>query len=394
MKSALSFVWCASSFVVYAASILPSLGAAADSSTLVYFGTYTGGKSQGIYVSRFDPAAGTLTAPELAAAITSPSFVAFHPNRQFLYAVNEVSSFQGLRTGAVTAFLIEPRTGQLTMLNQQSSGGSGPCHLNVDRAGLDVLVANYGGGSCAVLPIQKDGRLGAATSFVQHRGSSVDKQRQEGPHAHGIYVDARNRFAFVPDLGLDKVLIYKFDATHGSLTPNDPPFATVSPGSGPRHFAFHPSSKFAYVINEMLCTITAFSYDADRGRLQPFQTVSTLPAGQRVEPSFSTAELEIHPSGRFVYGSNRGHHTIAVFSVEQESGKLTLVQNQPTAGKTPRGFGIDPTGRYLVAANQDSDNIVTFRIDSQTGQLSPTGQSVQVGTPVCVRFLPPAKAGD
>jgi 6-phosphogluconolactonase len=355
-------------------------------SALVYFGTYTGPKSQGIYVSHLDPTTGLLTAPELAGAVSSPSFVAIHPSHQFLYAVNEVSTFQGKKAGAVTAFAIEPRTGKLTLLNQQSSGGSGPCHLNVDRTGRNVLVANYGGGSCAVLPIDQDGRIGAATTFIQHRGSSMDKRRQEGPHAHGAYFDPANRFAFVPDLGLDHVMIYKFDPAQGSLVANEPPFGSVPPGSGPRHLAFDPTGKYVYVINEMLCTVTAFTYDAARGSLAPIHTVSTLPSGEQLLPSFSTAELEVHPSGRFLYGSNRGHDTIAVFAIDQQTGRLTPIQHQSTQGKTPRGFGIDPTGRWLFAANQDSDTVVGFRIDENTGRLSPTGQTVHVGMPVCVRI--------
>jgi 6-phosphogluconolactonase len=391
MKLALTFGWCASCLFIFLSSGLALFAASAKESSaeskMVYFGTYTGAKSQGIYVSRLDLATGRLTEPELAGAVASPSYVAIHPNRQFLYSVNEVSTFQGQKTGAVSAFAIEAQTGKLTLLNQQSSGGGGPCHLSVDQTGKDVLVANYGGGSCAVLPIDKDGRLGSATAFIQHHGTSVNKQRQEGPHAHGIYLDARNRFAFVPDLGLDKVFIYKFDPAEGSLTANDPPFASLAAGSGPRHLAFHPTSPHAYVISEMLCTVTAFRYDPDRGSLEPIQTVSTLPAGQQVLSSFSTAEIEVHPSGRFLYGSNRGHHSIAVFAIDQPTGKLTPIQHEPTQGKTPRGFGIDPTGRYLLAGNQDSDNVVGFRIDPNTGRLSPTGQTVQVGSPVCVKFF-------
>ena len=357
---------------------------------LVYFGTYTGPKSKGIYVSRLDLASGKLTPPELAAEIASPSFLAVHPSSRFLYAVNEVGNFGGQKSGAASAFAVDAGTGKLTLLNQESSGGDGPCHLNVDRSGKDLLVANYGGGSCALLPIQNDGRLAKATDFIQHHGSSVDKARQEGPHAHGAYFDAQNHFAFVPDLGQDKVMIYKFDPAHGSLLANDPAFASVAPGSGPRHLAFHPAGKYAYVISEMLCTITAFTYDPDHGRLESFQTVSTLPSGQPVLPAYSTAEIEMHPSGKFLYGSNRGHNSIAVFAIERKTGKLSLVQHQSTQGKTPRGFGIDPTGKFLLAANQDSDNVVVFRIDATTGRLTPAGQQVQVGSPVCVKFLAPA----
>ena len=353
---------------------------------LVYFGTYSGPKSKGVYVSRLDAASGTLSPPELAIESTSPSFVAVHPTRDFLYAVNEVGKFEGKASGSVSAFSINRQTGKLTALNQQPSEGGGPAHLTVDKSGRDVLVANYGGGSVAVLPIDADGKLKPASAFVQHTGSSVNPQRQKEPHAHSINVDPANRFAYVSDLGLDKVLIYRFDAGKGSLAPNDPPFAAVQAGSGPRHFAIHPKGRFAYVINELNCTVTAFSRDPERGGLTSLQTISTLPAGQEVLPAYSTAELLVHPSGRFLYGSNRGHDSIVVFAIDEGSGRLMYVENQPTRGSTPRGFGIDPTGAYLLAANQKSDSVVVFRIDQQTGRLTPTGSVVEVGSPVCVEF--------
>ena len=354
---------------------------------LVYFGTYTGAKSKGVYVSRLDLASGALSPPELAAETPGPSFLAIHPSRDFLYAANEVSSFEGKAGGSVSAFAIDRKTGRLTALNQQSSVGPGPAHLIVDKTGRDVLVANYGGGSVAVLPIEADGRLKPYSAFVQHTGSSVDAQRQKAPHAHSVNVDPENRFAYVADLGLDKVLVYRFDAVKGSLVANDPPFAAVNPGAGPRHFAFHPKGRFAYVINEMQMTITAFSHDAKRGALTSLQTVPTLPPGQSVQTGYSTAEVQVHPSGRYLYGSNRGHNSIAVFAIDEKAGTLTYVENQSTQGETPRGFGIDPTGAYLLAANQKSDSVVVFRIDPQTGRLTPTGQKIDVGTPVCVKFV-------
>jgi 6-phosphogluconolactonase len=374
--------------VAVAFASTPGARAAASDDVLVYFGTYTGSKSKGIYVSRLDLASGRLSAPELAAEANSPSFVALHPEGRYLYAVNEVSKFSGEKAGAVSAFAIDPASGKLRLLNQQSSKGDGPCHLTVDPTGRAVLVANYGGGSCAAFPIGPDGSLQPATAFIQHHGSSANKERQQGPHAHGVYLDRNDRFAFVPDLGLEKIMIYNFDPIEASLVPNDPAFAAVAPGSGPRHLAFHPSSKYAYVIDEILCTVTAFTYDPERGRLQSFQTISTLPKEEALVPAYSTAELEMHPSGRFLYGSNRGFNTIVVFGVDPASGRLTAVQQVPTQGKIPRGFGIDPSGRYLIVGNQDSDNVVVFRIDSVTGQLSSTGQSIEVGAPVCVRFLP------
>ena len=355
---------------------------------LVYFGTYTGEKSKGIYVSRLDLAGGKLSSPELAAETSSPSFLAIHPNRRFLYSVNEVSDFAGKKSGAVSAFVINTQTGKLTPLNQQSSVGDGPCHLVVDPTGKTVLVANYGSGSTCALPIQSDGRLGAPTAFIQHQGSSVNPQRQQGPHAHCVTLDPANRFAFVADLGLDKILIFKFDAAKGTLVANDPPSVSVKPGAGPRHFAFDPKGRYGYVINEIDCTLTGFSYDPARGALKELHTISTLPAQETFKPDYSTAEVEVHPSGKFVYGSNRGHHSLIACAIDQMSGKLTPIENESTLGKTPRSFGIDPTGAYLLAANQDSDSVAVFRIDPKTGQLSPTGQILEgVGKPVCVKFV-------
>jgi len=356
-----------------------------------YIGTYTGAKSKGIYMSRLDLSSGKLATPELAAETASPSFLAIHPNRRFLYAVGEVANFGGKKSGAVSAFSINPETGKLTLLNQQSSVGDGPCHLVVDNAGKNVLVANYGGGSVAALPIKADGSLSEASAFIQHQGSSVNQQRQKEPHGHSINLDAANKFAFAADLGLDKVLIYKFDPTKGGLVPNDPAFAMVKPGAGPRHFAFHPKGRSAYVINEMDCTLTAFSYDPQRGELKETQTISTLPPQESVKSGYSTAEVQVHPSGKFVYGSNRGHDSIVAFAIDESTGKLTHIENEPTQGKTPRNFAIDPTGAYLLAENQGSDTIVVFRIDPATGQLNPTGNKVEAPVPVCIKFIPPAR---
>ena len=355
--------------------------------TSFYIGTYTGAKSKGIYLSTLDPATGEISPPELAAETVNPSFLAIHPKGRFVYAANEIDRFAGKRSGAVSAFAIDEKTGKLSFLNQQASGGGAPCYLFVDKAGKSVLVANYGGGSVSALPVQPEGGLGEATAFLQHRGSSVNPARQQAPHAHSINLDPANRFAVAADLGLDKLLIYRFTPGAGLLVPHDPPSAPVPPGSGPRHFAFHPTGRFAYVINEINCTVTAFTYDSQRGELQAIETRSTLPPGQALQPSFSTAEVQVHPSGRFLFGSNRGHDSIVVYAIDQKTGRLTYVENQSTQGKTPRNFGIDPAGRYLLAANQDSDNIVGFRIDPKSGRLSPTGQVIAVGSPVCVKFL-------
>ncbi len=374
--------------IAAAAFAIPAALPAADAQFLTYFGTYNNAKSKGIYVSRLDPATGRLSAPELAAEAQRASFLAVHPNRRWLYAVGELQELGGKKSGAVNAFTINPASGQLTLLNQQSSGGPGPAHLSVDQTGRCVLVANYAGGSVATLPIQADGKLGEVSSFIQHTGSSVNPQRQNEPHAHSINVSSDNRFAFVADLGLDRVFVYRLDADTGKLSPNDPPFTNVAPGSGPRHFAFHPSGRYAYVINEMACTMTAFAYDAKRGALKEVQTLSTLPAEETVKPNYSTAEVQVHPGGKFLYGSNRGHNTIVVFALDETTGKLTRVENVPTQGRTPRNFGIDPGGRFLLAANQGSDTVAVFRIDARSGRLTPTGQIVEVGAPVCVKFVP------
>lgn len=366
-------------------TLIPALAPlAAFDRFLVYFGTYTGGKStsKGIYVARFDAGAGTLSDPELAAEIVNPSFLAIHPNRRFLYAVGETGGPQG---GSVTAFAIERPSGRLRMLNQVSSRGRGPCHINVDATGRYVLVVNYTSGSTAAIALGEDGSLGESTGFVQHQGSSVNPKRQEGPHAHSVNLSPDNRFAVVADLGLDQVLVYRFDASRGTLEPNDPPFARVAPGSGPRHFAFHPSGRYAYVINELASTITAFRWDGRRGLLTEIQTVSTLPKDFSGENY--TAEVVVHPNGRFLYGSNRGHDSIAAFAIDRE-GKLSLLSLTPTQGSFPRNFALDPTGRWLFAANQRSDNVVLFRVDPKSGKLEPAGRTLQIGEPACVRFAP------
>lgn len=350
----------------------------------IYVGTYTSAKSKGIHLCRLNTAKGTLTYTGLAAETPNPTFLAWSPDQRFLYAVNEVSRFNNRPAGSVSAFAVEPATGRLTLLNQQSSEGAGPCHLSVDRSGKNVLAANYGGGSVACLPITSDGHLEVATAFIQHRGSSVNPQRQQGPHAHGIYLDERNRFALVPDLGLDQVLVYRFDPLRGALEANTPPAATVKPGAGPRHLAFHPQGHFAFVINELQSTVTVFQYEARTGMLKEIQTVSTLPAD--FSGKSTTAEVEVHPSGKFLYGSNRGHDSLAVFALDEKTGKLSLVQHQSTQGKTPRHFALAPGGQWLLAANQDSDNIVVFRLDPQTGHLTPTSVSVSVGAPVCIVY--------
>lgn len=355
----------------------------AAESFLVYIGTYTGPKSQGVYVVRFDSETGRAGAPELAASSANPAFLAIHPDGRHLYSANETGSWQGKPGGYVTAFRIDASTGRLTELNQQSSVGGGPCHLTVDPAGKNVLVANYGGGSVAVLPLGQDGLLKAHSAFVQHTGSSVNPGRQKEPHAHSINPSPDGAFALVADLGTDRVYAYPFDAAQGSLKAATE--AVLPPGSGPRHLAFSPNGKFVFVINELLSTLASFSWDPAKGTLTAVDSKPTLPDG--FTGSSTTAEVRVHPNGRFVYGSNRGHDSIAVFRVDA-AGAMSLVEHVPTQGRTPRNFNLDPTGRFLWAANQGSDSIVIFKVDGETGRLTATGQTVATGSPVCVRFVP------
>ncbi len=353
--------------------------------TLVYVGTYTHGESEGIYVYRIDLFSGAMELVSKATGVDNPSFLAIHPQQRYLYAVNEIGEFAGKPSGAVSAFSIEEKTGELTYLNQQPSHGTGPCYLSVDKTGQFVLVANYGGGSVSVLPIQDDGQLGEATDFVQHQGKSVNPQRQEGPHAHSVILGPTNRYAFVADLGLDKIMVYQLDLTKGKLIPNDEPFCQVKAGAGPRHFAFHPNGRYAYLINELDNTFVAFTYDEINGTLKEVQTVPTL-LGDFEDTSYC-ADVHVSPSGKFVYGSNRGHDSIVIFAIDEDTGKLTYVGHELTQGKTPRGFAIDPTGTFLLAANQSTDTIVTFRIEQQTGKLTPTGCVAKVPAPVCLKVV-------
>jgi 6-phosphogluconolactonase len=384
------------SFSVFAAILMPMIFAvgavwAAPGSGQDYFayiGTYTGKNSKGIYVFHFNASTGKLTPIGLAAESNNPSYLAIHPNHRFLYAAIEVGDFGGQKSGAVAAYSIDHNTGKLTFLNQVSAHGAGSCHVMLDKTGKNLLVANYDGGSIVALPIGADGKLHEASAAIQHHGSSVNKERQQEPHAHCINVTPDNRFAMVADLGLDQVLVYRFDPVKGTLAPNDPPFGKTPPGAGPRHFAFSPNGKFVYVINEIQCTASTFEYDAKRGALRLKDTISTLSDGYKVTNDDSTAEIRVHPSGKFVYGSNRGPDSITVFAVDSEEGTLTPVERVSTQGKTPRGFEIDPTGSFLIAANQDSDSLVVFRIDSKTGKLTPTGQKLEAYAPVDVEFVP------
>jgi 6-phosphogluconolactonase len=353
---------------------------------LFYVGTYTttkGMPSKGIYSMRLNMATGALSAPQLAGETIDPSFLVLHPTKRLLYAVNETNTFNGAPGGGVTAFSINAQGG-LTRLNDQSSGGSGPCYISLDRTGAHAFVANYGSGSISVLPITADGSLQKASAFIQHEGSGANKERQKGPHAHSIDLDPSGKFVLSADLGLDKVLVYRFDAKAGTLTPNDPPAGTVPPGDGARHVKFHPNGRIAYVINEIKSTITVFTWDAARGTLQEIQTLSALPAD--FTGTSYTSEIHVHPSGKFVYGSNRGHDSIAIFSVDEKTGKLTSAGFEPTRGNWPRYFGIDPSGTWLLAGNQRSDTISVYKIDTATGKLTPTGTPAPVPSPVSFVF--------
>jgi 6-phosphogluconolactonase len=373
------------SLLCFFASILSTASAADPKELLTYFGTYTNsGKSKGIYCYRFDLASGKLTEAGVTEGIKNPSFVAIHPSGKSLYAVSEVNDADGKPAGAVMAFALDRKSGKLTPLNHQSSEGQGPCHVNVDKTGRCALVANYGSGSVASLPIKSDGSLEKAASAIQHEGSSVVPNRQAGPHAHSFNISADNRFAFAADLGMDKIMIYKLDPVKATLTPNNPPFAETPKGGGPRHFFFHPSGRFAYVCNEITSAVTAFSYDADKGSLKPIQTISTLPEETKGN---STAEVQVHPSGKFLYCSNRGHNSLAIFSIDEKTGQLTAAGHQSTLGKTPRNFGIDPTGKYIIACNQATDNVAVFKVDQATGKLAQVGDLVNIPAPVCVKFL-------
>ena len=353
----------------------------------MYVGTYTRGASKGIYAYSFDSANGKTAPLGLVAETENPSFLAIHPNQRYLYAANEISMYNGQVAGSISAFSIAPTTHALKLLNRVSSRGAGPCHIALDKTGKWLFAANYDSGSVAAFPIHEDGSLGEASAFFQHAGSSVNKERQSGPHAHVVALSPDNRFALVADLGVDRVVTYRLDSAKGGLAPNYPPFVTLAPGSGPRHVAFRPDAKFVYSLNELLSTVTTFRYDASRGSLKELQTLSTLPNGWR--GSNSTAEIVIHPNARFLYTSNRGDDSIAIFRIDPSRGTLTLVDRTSTQGKTPRNFAIDPSGTFLLAANQDSGSIVTFRIDPGTGRLTPTGDMLEVPSPVCILFAEP-----
>jgi 6-phosphogluconolactonase len=365
------------------ASALISARAASASKHFVYFGTYTDHGSQGLYVSAFDASSGTLASPALAVAAANPTFLVVAPSRRFLYAINELDQFRGQPVGAVSAYSIDSASGKLTLLNQVSSLGPGPAFIGLDQGAKFLLVANYSGGSVAVFRLLPDGRIGESTAFVQHHGSSVNTERQEGPHAHATAMSPDNRFVLVADLGIDQLVVYPFDASHGTL--GQAQVVKTEAGAGPRHLTFAASGKFLYVINEMASTVTVYSYHPADGALTPIEKVALLPTG--FTGISTAAEVVIHPSGKFLYASNRGDDSVAVFGVDPNQGTLTLIEHVKTGGKTPRSFAIDPSGEWLIAANQDSSNVFTFRINRESGRLTSTGYSIEVSSPAMVDFV-------
>jgi 6-phosphogluconolactonase len=399
---------------IFAAGLAALAGSASPSElkaeSLVYFGTYTGFKytrrgapvgqslSKGIYVSRFHEATGEVSEPQLAAEIRNPSFLAIHPNRRYLYSLSEDPLSVGPyndKGSYISAYAIDAATGKLTLLNTVPSGGTSTCYVSLDSSGRYLLAASFGDGTVAVLRVKEDGSLGAPAALVQHTGHSVDPHYQAGPHAHSFDVSPDGRFAVAADLGTDKLIIYRFDPATGSLTPNDPPFVEVKPpGAGPRHLVFSPNGKFGYLISEMSGILTAYTWDADGGRLTEVQATNTMPSdfnddkNAQVLNSFHSAEVQIHPSGKYLYESNRGPDTISVFAVHPVKGTLAPIQQVSTRGLMPRHFAIDPTGSYLFAANEASDGVVIFRIEDGTGRITPTRTVLRVDTPVCVRFVP------
>lgn len=372
------------------------MATAQNDSLLMYIGTYTRreshveGKSGGIQICRFNTATGEITFLETTTGVVNPSFLAIHPSGSFIYSVSEMGErIEGRPAGGIASFRIDPETGSLTPLNMQPSMGTGPCHVIVDATGRYVLTTNYGSGDVAVLPIHSDGTLGPATDHVHHEGSSINPQRQQEPHPHSINLDAGNRYALVPDLGTDKVVIYEFDAEHGKIRPNSAqPWARTRSGAGPRHLDFHPSQKYVYVGNELDSTVVAFEFDPARGTLKEINTLSTLPEGYEesgAEKSY-VADVHCHPNGKIVYVSNRGHDSIAVFDVDKDSGALSPAGYMSTKGSYPRNFALDPNANFLIAANQNSDDIYVFSI-GKGGALAETPHEIKIPTPVCIKFL-------
>jgi 6-phosphogluconolactonase len=369
--------------VVVSIALGASYSDASDS--LVFFGTHSVGTGRGLSVAHFDSDTGVLSKPALVVEAAAPAFFVIHPDGRHLYACNSNDFARGFTGETISAFSIDPQTGRLTLINQQSSGGADPSYITLDATSRYVLNANYKGGSIAVIKLNPDGSLGERTAVIQHHGSSIDPKRQTQPYAHCIRIDPTNRFALVADLGLDRLFVYRFNAQDGSLQPNDPPFAKVSPGAGPRHLAFDPRGRYVYLINEMASTIVTFAWDSKRGVLTERQTLSTLP--EDFQGTSQCAEILVHPNGKYVYGSNRGHDSLAVFAVDARTGQLRLVEHVATQGRTPRNFAFDPSQQWMIVTNHGSDNAMVFRVDAETGRLTPQGQPVGIVYPFGIGFL-------
>ncbi|AFK03143.1 protein of unknown function DUF2394 [Emticicia oligotrophica DSM 17448] len=357
-------------------------------------GTYTRKNSEGIYVYKFNLNTGDFSRVSVASGIKNPSFLAVSPNQKFVYAVSEISD------GIVYSYSFDKNTGMLTNLNTQSAGGADPCHISVDKTGKWVLVGNYSGGNLSILPVEPNGSLSAASQTINHSGSGPNKGRQEKPHVHSVNISPNNRDVFVPDLGIDKIMTYSLNAQNGKLVEGKPAFTKVADGSGPRHFTIHPNGKFAYVIQELSSTVTAFNYVS--GKLSPIQTITTLAKDFKYKNKSFCADIHISPDGKFLYGSNRfvdaGNKngifapnnttdTIVIYSIDPKTGKLTYIGNEPVLGKIPRNFMITPNGKFVLVANQETDNITIFNRDVKTGKLSPTGKQIEVPVPVCLKMI-------
>jgi 6-phosphogluconolactonase len=341
-------------------------------------GTYTSGKSEGIYVYKFNVKTGEFEAESIAKNVKNPSYLVVSHNEKYVYSAGEID-----KNGAVYAFAFDKKTGILKQLSTQSSNGNYPCFVDIDKTGKWVFAGNYGAGNLTVLPVEANGGLGKPMQTIQHEGKSINLSRQESPHVHSVNVAPNNIDVFVPDLGLDKIFTYKLDAETGKLTPGKPAFTKMQDGSGPRHFTVHPNGKFAYVIQEISSDVTAFDYK--KGALTPIQTISAKPAG--FTGDFNCADIHISPDGKFLYGSNRVHDSLVIYSINTKTGKLSYVAHQSVIGKKPRNFMIDPTGNFVLVANQDSDNITIFKRDMKTGMLTPTGKEIAVPNPVCLKMV-------
>ncbi|CAN5874006.1 lactonase family protein [soil metagenome] len=354
---------------------------------LLYVGTYTNKTSEGIYVYKFNLETGALEKLHTVKNVVQPSYLTIDEDEKYLYAVNETEQYEGKKSGAVSAFAIDQKTGDLKFLNKVPSLGGAPCFIIVSENERYVLVANYLGGNVSVFPIEAGGKLGASVDLQQNIGTGPNKNRQEAAHAHSINLDNKNRYAIVCDLGIDKVFIYEFDSKTGKLKPNpNQNFYQTKPGAGPRHFAFHENGKFAFLINELDTTISSLAFDAEKGTLKEIQIVSTLP--ENFKGSNTCADIHVSPNGRFLYGTNRGHDSLVVFEIDEKTGRLNYVEHTSTGGKTPRNFTIAPNGKFLLAANQNSDSIIVFRVDEKTGKLTKTANKAAVSMPVCLKLIP------